>query len=183
MIRTLAERVQVNPAATEVCDVHEWPTANLARMLELAKVIVLCEQDVASRKHDIIRRRQELETKERELTVRVDQLEQLKLDFSAVANGRAEAVRDGPPLPSVEARGPSLARATATVAMRVLAVLEMEPRALTAGEIFNLLELKPPIETLRTTLWKMEKHGLIARPFPGGYCARQYEALRTGDSR
>ncbi len=41
-------------------------------------------------------------------------------------------------------------------------------------EIFNLLELPPPIETLRSTLWKMADHGLIARPFPGHYCALQF---------
>ena len=64
-----------------------------------------------------------------------------------------------------------------TVAYRVLGVLEMEPRALSPAELFNMLELPPPIETLRTTLWKMAERGLIARPFPGGYCALQYEAM------
>jgi hypothetical protein len=146
------------------------------RMLEIAKAIVLREQDVAGREHDIARRRQELETKERELAEKKRDLVQLRLDFSAVATGKEESPRpapDGPP-PVRDGRHPSLARAAATVAHRVLSLLEMEPRPLTAGEIYNQLELPPPIDTLRTTLWKMEKHGLIARPFPGQYCALQY---------
>ena len=148
-------------------------------MLHLAKTIVLTEHDVSARRHDIVRRRQELVVKESELATRETELQQLRLDFSAAASGHAKARRS--PESTMSAadtkKGPSLARAAATVAQRVLSVLEMEPRALSPAELFNMLELPPPIETLRTTLWKMAQHGLIARPFPGGYCARQYEAL------
>jgi hypothetical protein len=144
-------------------------------MLELAKVIVLREQDVAGREHDLARRRQELAAKERELEARKAELRQLRFDFAAVANGEKMASSaPAPPSTAIERHRPSLARASATVAQRVLVVLEMEPRAMSAQEIFDLLKLPPPIETLRTTLWKMEKHGLIARPFPGHYCGLQY---------
>jgi hypothetical protein len=146
------------------------------QLLELAKAVVLREQDVAARELDVARRRQELEDKERELAVRKRELQQLRFDFSATAKG--DPVRVAPPthVPSVLAKTkqPSLARTQATVAQRVLVLLEMEPRALSPMEIFNMLELPPPIETLRTTLWKMENNGLIARPFPGHYCALQF---------
>ncbi len=146
-------------------------------MLEIAKAIILREQDIATREHDVARRRHELETKERDLRNQKGELEQLRLDFSAAARGQALVEPSEPESASlVESERPPLARANATVAQRVLALLEMEPRALSPLEIFNLLELPPPIETLRTTLWKMEKHQLIARPFPGHYCALQYEA-------
>jgi hypothetical protein len=144
-------------------------------MLELAKVIVLREQDITGREHDVARRRQELALKERELEARKAELQQLRFDFAAVASG--QKVLSPPLAPSstaIEPRRPSLARASATVAQRVLVVLEMEPRAMSAQEIFDVLELPPPIDTLRTTLWKMEKHRLIARPFPGHYCALQH---------
>lgn len=143
------------------------------RMLEMAKVIVLREQDIASREHDVTRRRQELTDRERDLDTRKAELKQLRFEFAEVANGKT-------PPPAVEARAipehPQLARTMATIAQRALAVLEMEPRAFSPAELFNMLELPPPIETLRTTLWKMAQRGLIARPFAGVYCARQYEA-------
>jgi hypothetical protein len=144
-------------------------------MLEIAKAIVLKEQDVAGREHDVARRRQELAVKERELEVRKAELQQLRFDFAAVASG--EKVSSSPPSMAIEPRRPALARASATVAQRVLVVLEMEPRAMSAQEIFDVLELPPPIDTLRTTLWKMEKHGLIARPFPGHYCALEHAGV------
>jgi hypothetical protein len=153
-------------------------------MLELAKAIVLREQDVAAREHDVIRRKQELDDRLRELDKRKGELRQLRFDFGAIATG------DGGPskipnvvasttsaAPSLAKAGPSLARGMATIAERVLPLLEMEPRAFSPSEIFNLLELPPPIETLRTTLWKMAQRGLIARPFSGVYCARQYEEI------
>lgn len=81
----------------------------------------------------------------------------------------------------METRHPPLARANSTIAHRVLAALEMEPRALSPAELHSILELPPPIETLRAIMWKMEKHGLIAKPFPTHYCALQHEAvLRAG---
>jgi hypothetical protein len=143
------------------------------RMLALAKAIVLREQDIAGREHDIARRKQELQAKEQELAARMGELEQLRFDFSAVAHGRAES--DESIARAITHRGPSIARASATVAQRVLALLTMEPRSLSPVEIFNTLELPPPIETLRATLSKMLQRGLVARPFPGFYCALEYE--------
>jgi hypothetical protein len=151
---------------------------NEARILELAKAIILQEQEISAREHDIARRRRELEAKERELVARRDELERLRVLFSAAAQGQSEAGTEESQAAARERR--TNARAEATVAQRVLAVLEMEPRALAAGEIFNLLELKPPMETLRTTLWKMENHGLIARPYLGHYCALQHLAVIMG---
>jgi hypothetical protein len=154
-------------------------------MLELARAIVVREQDVAGRELDVRRRRQELEAKERELDERRRELHQLRLDFSATAKGQATSPRPAPAdtRPTAQTPRPSLARAQATIAQRVLAFLEMEPRALSPMEIFNQLELPPPIETLRATLWKMEHHNLIARPYPGHYCALQYLGqFRSGES-
>lgn len=159
-----------------------------AIMLELAKAIVVREQDVANRELDVRRRRRELETKERELDTRRQELQQLRLDFSAAARGHAtspaqDRATTADLRPASPPDRPSIARAQATIAQRVLAFLEMEPRALSPMEIFNLLELPPPIETLRATLWKMENHNLIARPYPGHYCALQYVAqFRSGES-
>ncbi|MBX3206755.1 MAG: hypothetical protein KF764_16920 [Labilithrix sp.] len=142
-------------------------------MLEMARVIVLREQDVAAREHDLARRKQELEDRQRELEQRKADLQQLRFAFAEVASGKAVPER---PTEIVCQPRPPLARAMATIAQRVLVLLEMEPRAFSPAELFNALELPPPIETLRTTLWKMAQRGLIARPFPGVYCARQYEA-------
>lgn len=147
-------------------------------LLARAKVIVLREQDVAAREHELVRRRQELAEKEHELESKKSELQQLRFEFTEIASGRKELVseRESPTLP-LQASHPALARTMATIATRVLTVLEMEPRAFSPSELFNVLELPPPIETLRTTLWKMAQRGLIARPFSGVYCALQYEAV------
>lgn len=151
------------------------------QLLHLAKAVLLCEQDVAAREQDVARRQQELKEREAELHERQELLRRLRDQFTAAANGNAEHAQPEQPssLPSTAhapARRPSLARTHATIAQRVLVALEMEPRAFTPSELYNVLELPPPIETLRTTLWKMAQRGLIARPFPGLYCACQYEA-------
>lgn len=161
-----------------------------ALMLNLAKGIVLREQEVANRELDVARRRQELTVKEHALATSRHALEQLRLDFSAAARGesvlgsaQAHVAQPADEQQASGARRPSLARTQATVAQRVLVLLEMEPRALAPAEIFNLLELKPPIETLRATLWKMAEHSVIARPYQGHYCALQYAAqFRSGKS-
>src|SRR5258706_15871798 len=114
-------------------------------MLELAKVIVLREQDVQAREGEIARRRQELAHREEELATRRGELKQLKFEFAEIANGKRE------PTSAPEAR-PPLARTMATIAQRVLAAIEMEPRAFTPSELHDFLELPPPIETLRATL-------------------------------
>ena len=141
-------------------------------LLERAKAIVMREQDVSAREQDIARRRQDLVERERELHVKRTELQQLRFAFAEVASGE-KPIEDDATI-SVE---PALARTMSTIAARVLAVLEMEPRAFSPSELFDVLELPPPIETLRTTLWKMAQRGLIARPVGGHYCARQHEGV------
>jgi hypothetical protein len=161
-----------------------------ALMLNLAKGIVLREQEVANREVDVARRRQELAAREHALMTSRRALEQLRLDFSAAARGesvlgsaQAHVAQPAEEHQASGQRRPSLARTQATIAQRVMVLLEMEPRALSPIEIFNLLELKPPIATLRATLWKMAEHSVIARPYQGHYCARQYAAqFQAGES-
>ena len=159
-------------------------------MLDLAKGIVLREQEVKARELDVAQRRKELAERERALLSSRQALQQLHLDFSAAARGEGVL---GPVQPQVEQpaaeRQPSetrprpLARTQATVAKRVMDLLDMEPRLLSPAEIFNLLELKPPIETLRATLWKMAEHDVIARPSQGHYCSKLHAHLfRAGEN-
>jgi hypothetical protein len=156
-------------------------------MLVLARAIVLREQDIAIRERDVARRKRELEERVAELDVQRRELQQLRLNFSAVASPGASTpatVESEVAAEFVSSMHPPLAKASSTVAHRVLAALEMEPRPFSPSDLFNFLELPPPIETLRTTLSKMYNAGLIARPFPGLYCALQHEAavrnLRSG---
>jgi len=144
------------------------------KILELARAIVLREQDVAAREQDVVRRKQELDARQRELAARKVDLEQLKLRFAEVASGRDVQTENADAFPRPLPPHPALARTSPTVAERVLSVLEMEPRAFSPPELLNLLELPPGIDTLRTTLSKLEKRGLISRPFPGHYCANQH---------
>jgi hypothetical protein len=154
---------------------------NPQEIRDIARALALREQDVATREGEIARREQDLSVKRRELTEAKADLKQLELRFQQATGGaptRASEAIGTPPRV-----GPSLARANATVAARILALLEMEPRALSPAEVHSLLELPPPPDTVRTTLWKMADAGIVVRLARGTYCSHRHavDVLRTGE--
>jgi hypothetical protein len=145
------------------------------RLLELAKLIMLYEQDIASRERDVVKRRKDLQVEEHKLTSDKEQLEKVRRSFSAAARGEVLAIGESTIFTTVET---IKTRRLSTIQERILVVLEKEPKALSATEVFDALEPsvnKTAKHVVQTALSKLYYRGLVARPFYGHYCALEYE--------
>lgn len=125
---------------------------------------------------EIVRREQELGRLRAEFARLAGDDPQLELPLTPSGTEETQQV-----VASLRATRPSLVKGS-TLALRIVSLLELNTRPLTAPEIQTLLESSDPIDTIRTTLSKLVARGAIERIGPGTYrsCSSDPDAREGG---
>lgn len=147
--------------------------------MQLARTIVLREQEIEKRSQELAKLRAEFARAMHEPEQGGDQLDLPISEKDEPQETQSIEVATRPALtarPNIARAGTSFASSfAASLVQRVYSALQVEPRAFTASEIANRLEMTDAIDTIRTTLSKLYNRNMIARPFLGQYCALEYE--------
>ena len=126
-------------------------------------------REIFAREEDIRKRELKLGKARGELASLRARLEQLISDPEAVIPNQGSGQQT-----AIVATGPGLARATATIAARIISILDGEPNAMSADDVAGHFDEEVNLDVIRTTLSKLHQRGVIARPEPGRYSSMAY---------